>query len=175
MDLDYPTAIAALLRDLMERPKQREGEKVPVDCESLRQRGEPVEILPCVNVEVLIKILGERPEDGCVEELKGKLGTYLKQGVRNALPRYPTEEFVRELAKALGALPSGEGETGYEILYDEYSKFVHAYDATRVIAPFTSVAEAAILAGELRRFNSVLEATLNGHLDRLRQRLEANA
>ncbi|MDP7983031.1 MAG: hypothetical protein RAK18_07620, partial [Conexivisphaerales archaeon] len=161
--LDYHIAVAMLLR----KPEEKMGEKVVVDCEELLKMGEPVETLPCIDVEALLGLLRERRGDGCSGELARELEGYLRLGheARWVLPSYPTEEFMKALAETLGIIPEG-----YEGMYGEYSKFVHSYDATRVPAPFTSVAEAAILAAELGRFNSVLKAMLEDHLRRLEEK-----
>ncbi|MGB9734477.1 MAG: hypothetical protein ACPL2E_07795, partial [Conexivisphaera sp.] len=74
--LDYHIAVAMLLR----KPEEKMGEKVVVDCEELLKMGEPVETLPCIDVEALLGLLRERRGDGCSGELARELEGYLRLG-----------------------------------------------------------------------------------------------
>jgi hypothetical protein len=155
--LDYPEVIAALLGSREERKDEE------VDCDELEGHIGDAPDLPCVSVSALRSALAERMnESGCARELLRRLEGYGE--VDRALPRYPAESIVLQLAEGLGIM----GQS-YRAMYDEYSRFVHAYDATRAPPPLTSVAEAALLAIELRKFNGLLDEALDGYSRHLRQ------
>jgi len=163
--LNYPVITAILLSKL--DGKIGEKNKIEVDCEKLKKAGEITDILPCVNIQALSTTLNKYVnKNSCIEKLKKEVDAYLgqKYNIKEALPSYPAIEFLEELAKAMGILPEK-----YIEAYDNYSRFIHAYDATRVPAPFTSIAEAAILAEELSRFNSLFNEMLDKHLRLLRK------
>ena len=167
-EISYPLAAALLLQDL-NKPKNKGSEEFleAVDCERATEGEEvfPYE-LPCVRTSKLRDVLGKMAERGgpnCIKGALERVKAYVDKGIELALPRYPTESLVFQL---LGTL-LGEGSRALEERYDEYSRFIHMYDATRIPIPFSSVAEAAVLAGELLKFRSALTSAFNAYLERL--------
>ena len=159
-NFSYPLAMALLLKKPSEAHiNEMECDKATGDEEVL-----PYEI-PCINVSSLRKVLESMSKRGtkCVEKALKRVEAYVNNGIEQALPRYPTEMLVFKLLEAL----LGEKSYSLKERYDEYSRFIHMYDVTRITIPYSSVAEAAVLAGELTKFRLSLKETFAVYRKRL--------
>ncbi len=163
--LNYPLIEAILLPDPGNELKYYESKEHPYLSE-LMNMGEPIGVMPIVNISNLNHVLEQMKherDDECLQAMSDRIKKYVDLGIEYALPRYPTEEFMLDLMDSLLG-----GASSLKQLYDEYSRFIHAYDSTRSSIPFSSVAEAAVIAGELHKFQLALKQVTNTYVAHVR-------